>query len=153
MTIHQGASGAADDDDDLIFDMDDDIAGGDAAAAAAAAGPPHGECHARCSSCRANFRVGPEHKMLARRRRGRRAKGLCGACRAHCSDNDESGEDDDQEAATVDLAATEVGAAAHKGTELDADTLNAILVRLVSSGTAEHLSLCACGCRYRCCHS
>jgi len=138
------APGAADDDDDLIFDMDDDIAGGDAVAAASAF-PPAGECHARCSSCRANFEVGPEHKMLARRRRGRRAKGLCGACRAPCSDDDEQSDDDDnRESATAELAAREVRAAAQKGTELDADTLNAILVRLVSTGTAEQLSLCAC---------
>lgn len=34
-----------------------------------------------------------------------------------------------------------------KWPELDADSLNQIMVRLVSTGTADHLSACSCVCR------
>jgi len=110
--------------------------------------------HARCKQCRLFFECAADHKLLARRRRGRRTRAMCKACRGDAS-SESSTDDDGRCDPDDDLPESGEQEAAQSGNELDADTLNQILVRLVASCSsaqqpAAYLSRCSCVCRSWC---
>ena len=73
-------------DDEMIFEMEEDEVVRENASGEAA----HS---ARCSVCRANFAVCSEHKVLRRRRRGRRSRVLCDDCRSTCDGSHDRSDD------------------------------------------------------------
>ncbi len=117
----------------------------------------------RCRVCNTNFPCSTDYKLIVRRRRGRRSRAaVCDECRNPEASSDSSlssehGDDDEAQYKTSmhvcnnHMRSTNLptsSAPPSTSAELDADTLNAILIRLVAgSGTAEQLCRCSAVCR------
>ena len=144
---------ADDEGDEFIFDMEDDGAGD------AGDDVIQGETQqTRCKQCNCHFALSADHKLLARRRRGRKnARAICDAC-LESEGSESDGVYDDLDVIHDSTAAGALNRSSERASEfprvqgaeleLDNDTILAILVRLVAaSGTAEQLSCCSCVCR------
>ena len=151
------------DEDELMFEMEreDDVACGDV-------GGHQGDgrfetAYQRCRVCNTNFPCSTDYKLIVRRRRGRRSRAaVCDECRNPEASSDSSlssdhGDDDEAQyktsmhACNNHMRSTNLptsSAPPSTSAELDADTLNAILIRLVAgSGTADQLCRCSAVCR------
>jgi hypothetical protein len=149
-----------DEDEQLMFEMEreDDVACG------GLQGDSRLEtAYQRCRVCNTNFPCSTDYKLIVRRRRGRRSRAaVCDECRNPEASSDSSlssehGDDDEAQYKTSmhvcnnHMRSTNLptsSAPPSTSAELDADTLNAILIRLVAgSGTAEQLCRCSAVCR------
>ena len=137
-----------DDDDDLMFEMEHDVDGDADADGDGRDGDGAETSIQRCKVCNTNFRCSADYKLLVRRRRGRRSRAVCDDCLDPHASHDSSDDGDETHDTHSTNANIKSSAEESSSTDLDADTLNAILMRLVAgSGTAEQLICCSSVCR------